>query len=104
MQSDLSLCLSLEYSTSVQLLNEHHLGVQSLSGRCTGLSASTMSKCHIVGSDMLWLIYVVEMYVCMFMYVGKFHPEIRFTTEIQLVLIRWNMVGFIVIPPYGRDH
>ena len=53
---------------------------------------------------MLWLIYVVEMYVCMFMYVGKFHPEIRFTTEIQLVLIRWNMVGFIVIPPYGRDH
>ena len=34
--SDLSICLSLEYSRSVKLLTEHHLQFLSLKGGCTG--------------------------------------------------------------------
>ena len=40
-QSDQSLCLSLEYSMSVKLLNEHHLEFQSLTGDCSGSSVYT---------------------------------------------------------------
>ena len=43
-QSDQSLCLSLEYSTSVRLLTEHHLEFLSLKGGCTGSSESTLVK------------------------------------------------------------
>ena len=43
-QSDLSLCLSLEYYMSVKLLTEHHLEFLSLKGGCTGLSESTLVK------------------------------------------------------------
>ena len=46
-QSDQSLCLSLEYSMTVKLLTEHHLEFLSLKGVFTGLS-----KCHIVGNHM----------------------------------------------------
>ena len=42
-QSDQSLCLLLEYSTSVKLLTEHHLEFLSLRG-CTGSSESTLIK------------------------------------------------------------
>ena len=55
MQSDQSLCLSLEYSMSVKLLTEHRLEFLSLKGGCTGSSESTlvkMSHCwksHVVG-------------------------------------------------------
>ena len=58
-QSDQSLCLSLEYSMSVELLTEHHLVFLSLTEGCRGLSESThlkMSHCrkshvaaHILG-------------------------------------------------------
>ena len=44
MQSDQSLCLSLEYSMSVKLLTEHLLEVLSLKGGCTGSSESTLVK------------------------------------------------------------
>ena len=43
-QSDQSLCLSLEYSMTVKLLTEHHLEFLSLKGGCTGSSESTLVK------------------------------------------------------------
>ena len=43
-QSDQSLCLSLEYSMTVKLLNEHHLEFLHLKGGCTGSSESTHVK------------------------------------------------------------
>ena len=43
-QSGQSLCLSLEYSMSVQLLTEHYLEFLSLKWGCTGSSESTLVK------------------------------------------------------------
>ena len=43
-QSDQSICLSLEYSTTLRLLTEHHLEYLSLKGGCTGSSESTLVK------------------------------------------------------------
>ena len=43
-QSDQSICLSLEHSMSVKILTEHHLEYLSLTGGCTGSSASTLVK------------------------------------------------------------
>ena len=43
-QSDQRLCKSLEYSLSVKILTEHHLGFLSLTGGCTGSSESTLVK------------------------------------------------------------
>ena len=43
-QSDQSLCLSLEYSTTVKLLTEHHSEFLSFKGGCTGSSQSTHVK------------------------------------------------------------
>ena len=41
-QSDQSLCWTLEYSTTVKLQTEHKLKFLSLTGGCTGSSASTL--------------------------------------------------------------
>ena len=60
-QSDQSLCSSLEFSTSVKLLDEHHLEFLNLKWGCTGLSESTLSKCHIVGNHMSWLNYYLDL-------------------------------------------
>ena len=43
-QTDQSLCLSLEYSMTVELLTEHCLEFLSLTGGCTGSSESTLVK------------------------------------------------------------
>ena len=43
-QSDQSLCWSLEYSMTVKLLTEYHLEFLSLKGGCTGSSESTLVK------------------------------------------------------------
>ena len=43
-QSDQSLCLSLEYSMTVKLLTEHHLKFLRVKGGCTGSSESTLVK------------------------------------------------------------
>ena len=43
-QTDQSLCLSLEYSMNVKLLNEHHLEFLSLKGDCTASSETTLAK------------------------------------------------------------
>ena len=43
-QSDLSLCLSLEYSMSVKLLTEQHLEFLSLNGGCADSSEYTLVK------------------------------------------------------------
>ena len=43
-QSDQSLYLLLDYSTSVMLLTEHHLEALSLKGGCTGSYESTPVK------------------------------------------------------------
>ena len=42
--SDQSLCLSLEYAMTVELLTEQHLEFPSLKGGCTGSSGSTLVK------------------------------------------------------------
>ena len=45
-QSDLSLCLSLEYSMNMKLLREHNQEFLSLKGGCTDSSESShLSKC-----------------------------------------------------------
>ena len=43
-QSDQNPYWSLEYSTSVKLLTEHHLKFLSLKGGCTGSSEATLVK------------------------------------------------------------
>ena len=43
-QSDQSLCLSIEYSTTVKLLTEHHLEFLSFKGGCANSSESTLVK------------------------------------------------------------
>ena len=40
-QSDQSLCLSIDYSISVKLLTEHHLEFLSIEEGCTGSCEST---------------------------------------------------------------
>ena len=50
MQSDQSICLSLEYFMIVTLLTEHHFEFLSLKESCRGSSESTLVKmphCHI---------------------------------------------------------
>ena len=44
MQSDQSLCLSLEYSMIIKLLTEHHLEFRSLIEGCTDSPESTLAK------------------------------------------------------------
>ena len=44
MQSDQSLCWSLEYSMTVKLLTKNHLEFLSLKGGCTGSSESIHVK------------------------------------------------------------
>ena len=44
LQPDQSLCLSLEYHMTVQLLAEQNLEFLSLKGGCTGSSESTLVK------------------------------------------------------------
>ena len=43
-QTDQSICLSLKYSMSVNLLTEHHLELRSLKGGCIDSSVSTLFK------------------------------------------------------------
>ena len=57
MQFDRSLCKTLEYSMSIELLTEHHLEFLSLTGGWTGSSESTLAKCHIIGNHISWLNY-----------------------------------------------
>ena len=54
-QTDQSLCSSLEYSMTVKLLTEHHMAVQA------HLSLH-LSKCHIVGNHMSRLTYQPSSY------------------------------------------
>ena len=58
-QSDQSLCWSLEYSKTIKLLTDH-LEFLSLKGGCTGSSESTHVKMHIVGNHMSWLMYIFQ--------------------------------------------
>ena len=57
-QSDQSLCQPLEYSLIVKLRTEHHLEFLSLKlkGAAQFRLCLHMSKCHIVGNHMSWLI------------------------------------------------
>ena len=57
-QSDQSLCKSLEYSISVKL-TEHHLEFLGIKGSCTCSSESTLVTCHgcyILSSSSVFLI------------------------------------------------
>ena len=68
-QSDQSLCKSLEYSMNVQLLAEQHLEFLSFIGGCTGSCKSTLVKCHIVGNHMSRLIFFFNLrFVIKFMW------------------------------------
>ena len=61
-QSDLSLCLSLDYFMIVKLLTEQHSEFLSLTGGCTGSSESTLIKIphcwksHVVAQLLLYRI------------------------------------------------
>ena len=59
-QSDQSLRLSFEYSMSVKLLAEHHLEFLSLNGDAEARPSLHMSKYHIVGNLMHWLINSID--------------------------------------------
>ena len=52
-QSYQSLCWSLEYSVSVQLLTEHHFEFLSLKEGCTGLSESIHFNMEVDGGQKL---------------------------------------------------
>ena len=43
-QSDQSLCLSLEYSSTLRLLTDYHLDFLGFKGGCSGSSESTLVK------------------------------------------------------------
>ena len=55
-QSDQSLSSSLEYSMIVKLLTEHHLEFLSLFEAADARPSLPLSKYHIVGNHMHWLI------------------------------------------------
>ena len=62
-QSEQSLCLSLEYSMAINLLNEQHLDFLSLKGGCTGSSKSTLVKLpHCWKSHVAAQLYFLEQY------------------------------------------
>ena len=61
MQSDQSLCLSLESPMTVKLLSEQHLEFLSLKGGWAVLSSLYLSKCHIVGNHLSRLICEQQM-------------------------------------------
>ena len=52
-QSGQSFRRLLEYSMTIKLPTEQHLDFLSLKGGCT---APHLSKCHIVGNHMSWLV------------------------------------------------
>ena len=58
-QSDQSLCLSLEYSKSVKLLTEHHFEFLSLKG---GYTAS--SECTLVKMPHCWKSHLAADSIC----------------------------------------
>ena len=69
-QSGQSLCWSLEYSTNLRLLTEHHLEFLRLKG-CTGSSDSThvkMPHCwksHVEALFLVWIfLYFLTVCVC----------------------------------------
>ena len=55
-QSDQSLCKSLAYSMTLKLLNVHDLEFLHLTGATQAHLRLHLSKCHIVGNHMSWLI------------------------------------------------
>ena len=59
-QSDQSLYYSLEYSMTVNLLTEQHLGFSALKEAAQARLSLFMSKCHIVGNHMLRLLYFMD--------------------------------------------
>ena len=63
-QSDQSLCQSLEYSVSVKLLTEHHLEYLSLKGGCTGLSEYTLVKMPHCWKSHVTAHMVIMLFVC----------------------------------------
>ena len=64
LQSDQSLCLSLEYSMIIKLLTEHHLMILSLKGGCSASSESTLVKMpHCWKSHVTAHLYIFSIYV-----------------------------------------
>ena len=78
---------------NVKLLTEHHLEFLSLTGGCTGRSLH-LSKCHIFGNHMSWLIYVL---------IEKQENEMFDSTPLSRDLIghfvHYNFVGVSVSMP-----
>ena len=80
MRSLISFCYSLEYSTIVKQLTEHHLKALSLKVGCTGLPESTLVKVpHCWKSHVTANIYLVK--VCFWCKLGH-----TFLTYSNLVL------------------
>ena len=95
-QSDQSLCKSLEYSMIVKLLTQHHLEFLSFKGGCRGSSEPTlvkMTSCwkshvtahmffapqHHKKSLLLWFIIKIK---CIFLYLVLLYRIIRLTRTI----------------------
>ena len=90
-QSDQSLCLSLAYSTTVELLTEHHLEFLSFNGCFTGWSESTLVKLphcwksHVT-AHMLYVAFCHCLFTCIY----------YITIQIRDVIDHFRPVGKLI--------
>ena len=99
-QSDQSLCLSLEYSLTVNLLTDHHLGFVSLTGGCTGSSESTHVKTpHCWRSHVTAHISTASLTV-----VAKYTTVIFGVVKLHCYLISYIYVNFISLKKYMMSN
>ena len=95
MQSDQSLCWSLEYSMSVKLLTEQLLVFLSLKGGCTGSSESRHDKIphcwksHIVAHLSLrpLCLFLSVPFTQVLLYISSFYYHIIMSGSIVFVLL-----------------
>ena len=104
-QSDQSLCKSLEYSVSVKLLTEHHLEFLSLKGGCTGSSECTLVKmppcweshgaaqmCVLISNDVIYVANKMDFntFICVLL------PF--------FLLLRMNVNSYLSFVGLGKEH
>ena len=92
-QADQSLCKSFEFSMTL-LLTEQHLVFLSLKTSCTGLSESTLVKCHIVGNHMSGSndIPILQGNEC--------HFILSVTSHIKCIVACWQ-INFVYLKAYA---
>ena len=112
-QSDQSLCKSLEFSMTFRLLTEHNLEFLSFKGGCTGSSESTFVsmphcwKSHVPGSK---AVVVVISDVCLSFYFVKLSPDMHTVPDVFLLnyyerkQCRFRLAGFTAIAIYFHSN